>query len=132
MADTPSRLRACSFCARTEKEVLLLIPSNNGRSYICENCIDMFSGFISEHFDEELDPKKVSSASGKLDMKTLPKPQEIKAMLDTYVIGQDEAKLALSVSVYNHYKRILTLDKKNTKKSAKAEASTEPDEFEDV
>ena len=134
MADTPSsRLRSCSFCARTEKEVLLLIPANDGKTYICESCIDMFSEFISEHFDEELEPKKKAPASGKLDLKTLPKPQEIKAMLDTYVIGQDAAKLALSVSVYNHYKRILTLDNASKKGSAKAKsAKVESDEFEDV
>ena len=112
---------------------MLLIPANDGKTYICENCIDMFSGFISEHFDEGLDAKRSSTANTGLSLKTLPKPQEIKAMLDAYVIGQDEAKLALSVSVYNHYKRILTLDKTNTKKGRKEpDAPTEPDEFEDV
>ena len=134
MADTTGgRLRSCSFCARTEKEVLLLIPANDSKTYICENCIDLFSGFISERFDEDLDPKKRNAQKGKLDIKTLPKPQEIKAMLDTYVIGQDEAKLALSVSVYNHYKRILTLEKQTSKKAGKQNASkTETDEFEEV
>ena len=127
MADTPQKgCRKCAFCGKTEKEVMLLIPSHDGEAYICEACTEMFSDFISEHFDISYDSSN-KSKSQKLDMKTLPRPAEIKAMLDTYVIGQDEAKLALAVSVYNHYKRILTLQKSKNK-NAKQDA----DEFEDV
>lgn len=109
----------CSFCGRREEEVSLLIPSREGDCFICESCIEICSEFILEHFtapsaEEESEPLTFSS---------LPKPIEIKQMLDEYVIGQDEAKLALSVAVYNHYKRILTLKEeekkqKHTKKKA--------------
>ena len=110
MHDNKRQLRTCSFCGRTEEEVMLLIPSQDGKSYICDNCIDVCSEFINR-------PEIVQATSGGIDaealtFETLPKPMEIKAMLDEYVIGQDEAKLALSVAVYNHYKRILTLEKK--------------------
>lgn len=135
MAGTPNDgLRKCAFCAKSEKEVMLLIPSHDGESYICENCIEMFSDFISEHFEDVFDSGKKKKSSPSLDLKSLPKPMEIKAMLDTYVIGQDEAKLALSVAVYNHYKRILTLDTNRGKKKDTASSSEEPksDEFEDI
>ncbi len=128
MANTPQdALRKCAFCGKSEKEVILLIPSHDGKSYICENCINMFSDFISEHFDDMYDNDK--KGADELDMKTLPRPAEIKAMLDAYVIGQNDAKLALSVAVYNHYKRILTLEKSSKKNSAKGSGE---DEFEDV
>ena len=111
MAGTPTdRLRRCAFCDRSEQEVTILIPSKDGKTYICDNCTDLFSEFLSENFGDVLDSPKKKSASSGLSMDTLPRPKEIKAMLDTYVIGQDDAKLALSVAVYNHYKRILTVE----------------------
>ena len=135
MTQSPNdRLRHCAFCGRSEKEVSILIPAKDESIYICDNCTELFSDFLAENFADVVDSPKKNSVSG-LDMKTLPRPSEIKAMLDAYVIGQDDAKLALSVAVYNHYKRILTLEeqaKKNSRKSAKNLASTEPDEFEDV
>lgn len=113
MQDNKRPLRTCSFCGRNEEEVVLLIPSQDGKSYICDNCIDICSEFINR-------PEIIKATQGEVDgsaltFETLPKPMEIKAMLDEYVIGQDEAKLALSVAVYNHYKRILTLEKKGKK-----------------
>ena len=106
MADTRHELRRCAFCGRSEKEVALLIPGQNPGTYICDNCIDVCSDFINHSLDLHPEEEGVPT----LTFETLPKPHEIKARLDEYVIGQDEAKIALSVAVYNHYKRILTLD----------------------
>lgn len=87
----------CSFCGKREGQVKRLI---SGRGvFICDECVD----FCKSMLDEE----KESDASEQLaNAADLPKPQEIKAILDEYVIGQDEAKKTLSVAVYNHYKRI--------------------------
>ena len=93
-------LRRCSFCGRSEEEVSLLIPSGDGQSYICDGCINLCAEFI----DEQFHVAKEETDFEELTFETLPRPKEIKAMLDEYVIGQDEAKLALSVAVYNHYK----------------------------
>lgn len=112
MADTSKRsLRRCSFCGRDEESVNVLIPGSDGKSYICDSCIEVCSELISTHF-----PMANQQDSG-LTFETLPRPAEIKSMLDEYVIGQDDAKLALSVAVYNHYKRILTLENTGKKKS---------------
>ena len=97
-------LRRCSFCGRTEQQVNFLIPGPNG-VYICDVCIDACNQIIEEQFESE-------SEDVNLDFAELPKPAEIKAQLDEYVIGQDAAKIALSVAVYNHYKRILQKTKK--------------------
>ena len=99
------RLRHCSFCGRDELEVEFLIPSAEG-AFICDNCVEACSELIAEQRNVRRGPKK----SGKLGLtfETLPKPMEIKARLDEYIIGQDSAKKALSVAVYNHYKRILS------------------------
>ena len=111
MADNIEGLRHCAFCGRSEMEVRLLIPAKDGKTYICDNCIDVCADFLEENFaiepehDSELDIET-------LTLETLPRPKEIRALLDEHVIGQDDAKLALSVAVYNHYKRILSLDEK--------------------
>ena len=94
--------RHCSFCGRGEDEVSLLIPSQDGDCYICDSCIDICSEFIEEHFA----PPKTAKEEDTLSFSSLPKPIEIKKMLDEYVIGQDEAKRSLAVAVYNHYKRL--------------------------
>ena len=116
-------LRKCAFCGRSEREVAFLIPALDGKTYICDNCIDLCSDFIDKHIAslEEDEDDEV------LELSTLPRPKEIKAMLDEHVIGQEEAKLALSVAVYNHYKRILSLDEKekNNKKGKKNKAEQE-------
>ena len=89
----------CSFCGRSDKEVQLMITGIDG--YICNECVERANEICQEAL------KTVSQSKLGLDLKTLPKPQEIKAFLDQYVIGQDEAKRYLSVAVYNHYKRLL-------------------------
>lgn len=88
----------CSFCNKTQAQVRKLIAGPNG-TYICDECI----AICSEIIEEELD----YSDNGALDDINLLTPEEMKAFLDDYVIGQDEAKKVLSVAVYNHYKRIL-------------------------
>ena len=88
--------RHCSFCGRGEADVDLLLSGIEG--YICNNCVEQAHTVLREN-----SMVKASVFS----MTELPKPKEIKAFLDEYVIGQDEAKCALSVSVYNHYKRLM-------------------------
>ena len=90
-----AKLNKCSFCGRTEREVDLLIYGIDG--YICSDCVAQAGAIVKE-------AKAKKSKDSKLQ--NLPKPQEIKAYLDKYVIGQDAAKIALSVAVYNHYKRL--------------------------
>ena len=94
----PSKTK-CSFCGRTDKDVKILITGLNG--YICENCARQAYDIAAaqgcyKSADAEGSPFKI---------KKVPKPREIKAYLDEYIIGQDEAKRHLAVSVYNHYKR---------------------------
>jgi ATP-dependent Clp protease ATP-binding subunit ClpX len=112
--------RQCAFCQRSEDEVRLLIPSHDGSAYICDGCIGVCADFI----DEELD-LNVDAQSGELSLETLPRPIDIKSMLDEYVIGQDDAKIALSVAVYNHYKRILTLKKSKRRSKNKTNSADE-------
>ena len=107
---TTPPLRTCSFCGRNEKQVLFLIPSPITDSYICDACIGACSDLLSETAHRETHGEEHASK--------LPIPQEIKKTLDAYVIGQDAAKVALSVAVYNHYKRISLLDQRSEKKSA--------------
>ena len=120
--NTGEGIRKCSFCGRSERETILLIPSRDSKTYICETCTMMFADFLDErNLTDALDNGDAQSVSG-LDFATIPRPRDIKAMLDAYVIGQDDAKTALSVAVYNHYKRILLLEqeaKNSHKKSAK-------------
>ena len=104
-------LHFCSFCGRNENQVNFLIPSSTG-AYICDFCVDA----CSELIDEATGHVPGTTSFGELNIHTLPKPKQIKETLDEYVIGQDEAKVALSVAVYNHYKRILTKTPKKSKK----------------
>ena len=115
MADGQNtRLRSCAFCGRSEEEVTYLIPSQDGKCYICENCISVCAEFLDTHAE---DARQASDGEiEELTLETLPRPADIKKMLDEHVIGQDEAKLALSVAVYNHYKRILTLESQEPRK----------------
>ena len=93
----------CSFCNKTEDQVRKLIAGPGG-VYICDECIDVCSEILEDELtDEELDLSESEI--------NLMKPKEIKAFLDEYVIGQEEAKKTLSVAVYNHYKRILSNQK---------------------
>ena len=111
MADnnkTPHKHR-CSFCGREETQVAFLVPSQTG-AYICDNCVFAISQLIEDYENAD---KEATDA----DLTNLPRPKEIKAVLDEYVIGQDAAKIALSVAVYNHYKRISS--KQNAAKGKK-------------
>ena len=89
----------CSFCQKTEDQVRKLIAGPDGKVFICDECI----GICSEIMEEELNPYDDEVLNSDIN---LLKPEEIHAVLDDYVIGQDAAKKALSVAVYNHYKRL--------------------------
>ena len=89
-----SDLLKCSFCGKSQKQVKKLIAGPG--VYICDECIDLCNEIIEEELSE----------TSELKLEELPKPQEIYAFLDEYVIGQDNAKKVLAVAVYNHYKRI--------------------------
>lgn len=84
----------CSFCGKLQEQVKKLVAGPG--VYICDECIELCNEIIEEELSEEIE----------LELKDIPKPQEIKAILDQYVIGQDEAKKTMAVAVYNHYKRI--------------------------
>jgi len=84
----------CSFCGKTQDQVKKLVAGPG--VYICDECIELCNEIIEEELSEDLG----------VEIGDIPKPKEIRAILDQYVIGQDEAKKALSVAVYNHYKRI--------------------------
>src|SRR3954454_7484849 len=84
----------CSFCGKSQRQVKKLIAGPGG--YICDECIDLCNEIIEEELSECSD----------LKFGELPKPKEIHDFLEQYVIGQDKPKRALSVAVYNHYKRI--------------------------
>lgn len=84
----------CSFCGKTQDQVKKLVAGPG--VYICDECIELCNEIIEEELNEDLG----------VEIGDIPKPKEIRAILDQYVIGQDEAKKALSVAVYNHYKRI--------------------------
>ena len=92
----------CSFCGRNESQATL-ISSNTGL-YICNYCVDTCMDMLEE-MEEEAREAEAFTAD------TLPRPTQIKAALDEYVVGQDDAKIALSVAVYNHYKRVLYAEK---------------------
>lgn len=84
----------CSFCGKVQEQVQKLVAGPG--VYICDECIELCNEIIEEELNEEMD----------LGLNSVPKPQEIKDILDQYVIGQERAKKTLSVAVYNHYKRV--------------------------
>ncbi|MBQ7592693.1 MAG: ATP-dependent Clp protease ATP-binding subunit ClpX [Clostridia bacterium] len=115
----------CSFCGRSDSEVNYLIPSNTG-TYICDFCVDACSELIEAQNKYNRKPSGLALSADRL-----PRPAEIKSSLDKYVIGQDEAKIALSVAVYNHYKRVLSLDRKNGRGTSKKSKSVDVKEAAD-
>jgi len=98
MANTDKKEIKCSFCGRGKSEVNVLIAGISG--HICDNCIIQAQSIIKEEIAQKANKQLQASL-------VLQKPEEIKAYLDNYVIGQDQAKRVLSVAVYNHYKRLL-------------------------
>ena len=84
----------CSFCGKTQDQVRKLVAGPG--VYICDECIELCNEIIEEEFNDDVE----------VELKDVPKPKDIRAILDQYVIGQDEAKKTLSLAVYNHYKRI--------------------------
>ena len=84
----------CSFCGKTQDQVRKLVAGPG--VYICDECIELCNEIIEEEFSDDVE----------VELKDVPKPKDIRAILDQYVIGQDEAKKTLSVAVYNHYKRL--------------------------
>ena len=99
MAKKANSSNHCSFCGRSENDVKLLISGISG--YICDMCSEQAHEIVLETF------KSSGKSTPDISLNSLPKPKQIKEFLDQYVIGQDNAKRFLSVSVYNHYKRIL-------------------------
>lgn len=99
----------CSFCGKSQSEVSKLIAGAS--AYICNECVELCNEILEEEFERTNELAKE---------KNLPKPSEIKAYLDQYVIGQERAKKILSVAVYNHYKRI-EVEKSSKRKKEEAE-----------
>ncbi|MBQ5730125.1 MAG: AAA family ATPase, partial [Bacteroidaceae bacterium] len=96
MAEKHNKNR-CSFCGRGEDKVEMLMAGIEG--YICNHCVEQAYTILRD--------EQMLHSESEFAMSELPKPVEIKTFLDNYVIGQDEAKCALAVSVYNHYKRLM-------------------------
>ena len=101
--DTPKNVR-CSFCGKAQESVRQIVAGPG--VYICDECIDLCNSIIeAEIYDEENEKYELGEE--------IPNPQEIKKILDEYVIGQEDAKKSLSVAVYNHYKRIMHEEEKD-------------------
>ena len=105
MPNNNTRSVKCSFCGKSQENVKKIIAGPG--VYICDECINVCQEIIEDEFYEEDEEINV------VEEEKIPTPQEIKTILDEYVIGQEDAKKTLSVAVYNHYKRINNLDKVN-------------------
>ncbi len=102
MARSDDRRIRCAFCGRTQDQVDKLIAGNG--AYICSDCVRLCMNIVDEDLPQHAQAEKEAPSIPAVT--ELPKPAEIKKVLDEYIVGQDTAKIALSVAVYNHYKRI--------------------------
>ena len=109
-ASSGEKLLYCSFCGKSQHEVRKLIAGPS--VFICDECIELCNDIIRE--------ETASDKGGKGQKSDLPAPHEIRAILDQYVIGQDQAKKILAVAVYNHYKRLKHLSKNDEVELAKS------------
>ena len=95
----------CSFCGKTQDQVKKLIAGPE--VYICDECVELCNEILDEEFFDSKEKENIESGkNSEAEEKSIPKPHEIKAYLDQYIVGQDDAKKVLAVSVYNHYKRL--------------------------
>ena len=99
MAKSDDKQIRCSFCGRSQDQVEHLVAGRG--AYICSDCVRLCMNIV----DEDL-PKATTAEPPRIDKEDIPRPADIKKVLDEYIIGQEQAKIALSVAVYNHYKRI--------------------------
>lgn len=116
MAKKTTTENHCSFCGRPESQAGILLAGLNG--YICSDCVEQANQIIKEHYGSSSHAKQAPRQD-----KPIPTPAEIKAHLDQYVIGQDAAKRVLSVSVYNHFKRLRYYEQHNDKNDVEIEKS---------
>ena len=97
------KILKCSFCGKTQDQVKKLIAGPE--VYICDECVELCNEILDDEFLDNKE-KEIEGTKSDKDEKSIPKPHEIKAYLDQYIVGQDDAKKVLAVSVYNHYKRL--------------------------
>ena len=100
----------CSFCGKKQEQVNRII-AGQGATYICNECVSLCSSILA---DELVPMNIVKTEHHEIEMGRLPKPADMRAILDEYVIGQEDVKIALSVAVYNHYKRLVHLSNNDT------------------
>lgn len=107
-----NKIAKCNFCGKPAQKVSRLLFGRG--AYICDECVMLcYQMLVNDGTLEDFSRHDDRSVAGLPDKDNLPKPIEIKAVLDEYVVGQEEAKISLAVSVYNHYKRILNVDNEN-------------------
>lgn len=107
MAKKQSGIATCSFCGRPADMAEFLVPTADQKNWICPDCVEQLHQMIAEyHQSIGKGDKKRTARDADININKIPKPKDIKAFLDQYVIGQDNAKKYLSVAVYNHYKRL--------------------------
>ena len=111
----------CSFCGKSQDQVKKLIAGPE--VYICDECVELCNEILDEEFLEGKDKESAEGQENAPKEKPIPKPHEIKAYLDEYIVGQDEAKKVLSVAVYNHYKRLKHNKSVNLKENVEIQKS---------